>query len=369
MEQLQARHSFTLDLDLARGLSVRGEFDLEVRPSLLLNVDRFEGLREFKSAVPSEAECRAARGGDGIRRASTGSAWVHSRFEFAPMVAGPVVMVPSVATVLEVVVDLAEGSAPRVTLGADAYAVAHYVQGQGRGIWDYRATTLDYKGVRAGVADRVRVGAQLDFRTELQGAPGPAVGVAPYVDATVLNLDRPRGTCGWDYDVNGGVSAEFDGEMTAVSVGWQYEAALEDSRFATPLGRHCPEIVESSPPDRPQFSSVTEDVIVLEWERPVDAKLLGTSYEVVRTRDPDLGQEHVEERIFRDVAGETLTDRGLVSGSTYCYVVRTVDADSGLPSADSAQACETTKAIDLLPPTSPFGLDTRVRSTGVITVG
>ena len=361
---------FAVSVELADGVEVTGTIGFSVEPSFLLSFERFRpqefsGLATIESRATIEVDVDA-----GVVAAEYRYPLDQLDITFGAIVAGPVVIVPSLTGNLFLKVNLEAGFEPAVELVVEATAGAHWVRGEGwTGIWEFdRESGVDILG---GVEARAsaEVGVVVDLKTKVYALAGPTIGVGPTVGVSAFILKPARGSCAWDYEAHVGGKAEYGGELKVFGWGLEFRRTLWDGRYTTPLGRYCPEEVDvsPSPPGRLRFPSTATDSIAVEWDAPRQAGGgYAVSYEVVRSYDPGFGADRVESREF-EVTDTRFVDTRLFPGAEYCYSVRTVVAGVAKSSL-SARFCERTRSLDVAPPSAPTGVTAEARSTGVISL-
>lgn len=360
---------FSLDREIAPGITVSGMIGLTVEPSFFV-----EPPREFKgqATISARFDLKVEAAGVEVDRdwrvpldqlQLTFNAVRYGNFPFS------LVVTPSLTGDLYLKVSSSAGFEPSVTLEAEATAGAHWLRGEGwSGIWKFdRRTGVNVPGFEARAA--VEAGVLLESKLKVFSVAGPVVGVGPHVGVSAFTLNPPRGSCRWDYEAYLGGSAEYGGEFKVFGWGLEYQKTLWDGRFTLPWGRSCPEDVPVEPPSplNVRFPSAAADSIAVEWDAPRQTgEDYPIGYELVRRHDPGLGPDRIERKEFA-VAGTRFEDAGLFPNTEYCYTVRTVVAGVSR-SAPSRSSCERTRTPDAMPPEAPSGISAAAGSSGTISL-
>ena len=364
---------FYVSAKIDDGLEVTGRIGYRIEPSFMLEAEAWRGLREFKGQAVVDLVSRLEVGltADLFDREYR-YPLEELEITFAPISAGPVVIVPSLTGSLFLKVSLKAGVEPYVELSAEATAGAHYVRGEGwTGLWEF-VPDVDL-GISASknLATRFKVeaGSFVTLNLKFYGVAGPFISVAPSLGAEIFPLVPPNDPCFWDYDPYLRIRAEFGGEIKMI--GWRYgfSVPLVDERTPEKFGRTCPK-VDVGPPTAPgslRFPSTTSQSIAVEWDAPRQTGSgYAVYYEVVRTYDPGRGLEQFARQEFR-VADTRFLDDRLFPDTEYCYEVRSVVAGVA-KSPFSNRHCQWTRNFDVTPPSAPAGITAEARSSGVITL-
>ena len=264
------RTASPIDLEIGiegTGLKVSGTIGLVVDPSFLLN---FGDPDEFKGQVRVESETNLKVALDVLDRTFEYPLDRYGlRITFAPIVAVPVVIVPSVSAALVLKVDAKVGFKPVVTVEVDATAGAHYVEGDGwSGIWEFDRSAgvnlpsfpLDNIEAEAGV----EAGVAVELQAKVYGLVGPVINVGPYLGVSAFVLEAPSGSCRWDYDAYLEAKAEYGGELHLFFWKLRHTETLLSRRWTLPLGRdECSDagVNPPTPPESLRFRATTADSI------------------------------------------------------------------------------------------------------------
>ena len=363
---------FSVSKKIDDGLEVTGRIGFRIEPSFMLEAEASHGLREFKGQAVVDLVSRLEVGLTADFDREYRVPLEALEITFAPILAGPVVIVPSLTGSLFLKVSLNVGVEPYVELSAETTAGAHYVRGEGwTGLWEFVPDVDLGISARENLATRfeVEAGLPVTLNFKFYGVAGPFISVAPSLGAKIFPLVPPNGPCFWDYDPYLGIRAEFGGEIKMI--GWRYgfSVPLVDKRTPEKFGRNCPEgdVVPPTAPGSLRFPSTTSQSVAVEWDAPRQTGSgYSVYYEVVRTYDPGRGLEQFARQEFR-VADTRFLDDRLFPDTEYCYEVRSVVAGVA-KSPFSNRQCERTRNFDVTPPTAPAGVAAEAVSSGVITV-
>ena len=207
--------SVSVDRCFKAGLCVKGTVALALMADFNLDFG-ITGVKQFKAQVSLTPSAKVSIVADDD---SGGGSFTHDlplKFQFAPILIGPVVLVPEVAPQLRITATLSEDGdlEPNVTIALRMTGGAHYRRGSGWvPIKEYEPTfkaaltNNEYQGVRSS-AEGFFVA---KFTTKLYKIAGPSVSVGPYVGAAAFTLRQPQGGCTWDWEWYYGARAQFGG--------------------------------------------------------------------------------------------------------------------------------------------------------------
>ena len=354
--------------DAATGLKVKGTIGLAVDPSFLVN---FGYPPEFKGQVRVESDAKLKVSVDVLDKTFEYPLDRYGlRITFAPIPAGPLVIVPSLSAVLVLKVNANVGFEPVVTLEVDATAGAHYVEGDGwSGIWEFERDAgvnlpgFPFDNIEAEAG--VEAGVAVELKAKVYGLGGPVINVGPYLGVSAFVLGTPRGSCRWDYDAYLEAKADFGGELNLFFRTLRHTETLSFGRKTLPLGRDCfgAGLNPPRPPESLRFPSTTADSITVEWDRPGGTGGdYATTYEVLRSHDQ--GRGRIEQKSFF-TAEARFHDVGLFPSTEYCYEVRSVVA--GLAESSlTRRYCTRTRGVDVTPPDAPLEVTAEAKSSGVV---
>ena len=349
-------------------LCVEGSLQITIEPDFVVDAGLLKGLKEFKMAVsmtPS-AELAVIAEAEVLKKEYTLD--LPLKLSFAPIVVGPVVIVPEFTPQLRVTASASAAFKPRVTVGFHMTGGAHYKKdygwtpiGEYEPMFDAAIGTVSF-----GLSADIKAAVIAKFATKLYGVAGPLVAAGPYVEVEVFTLP-PRGECSWDYGLYYGADAGFGGEFKLLGWGWEYTATLLDFRFSVDKHREDCDAVDGSPPGAPSqlaFSNLSDNSLTLTWNASTDDSGYPVSYEVVRNWETSNSSRIL---YFYDVGQPVLHDTGLRDNTEYCYTVTAIDM-AGNGSMPSPLACTRTASRDTEPPSRPSGVRLEALSPSTISV-
>ena len=365
---------FGVEADLAPGLSVAGELKLDFDNYFVLDAGGFlyTDFREFKGVVTvrSSATLKVSLGPELVPEKEYEKD-LGLKFNFVPIAAGPVVIVPAVTGKLVITANAGTGFEPEAKLELNATAGAHYVRDDGgddggwSGIWDWNhgagVKVSDASKLEADVTAKLR----FDLETKVYNVAGPEVQVGPYLKLKAVAPGEDG--CALDLEASLGAEAGFGGEVDLLFWKWSYATNLYDQSDS--LLDWCVSESDTAPP-RPhslRFPHTTSGAISVEWDAH-EGGVGGSAfvYDVERSYDPGLGADRVEKKIF-SVADARFTDLMLFRDTEYCYRVRAGTPD-GVLSPWSETVCEWTRGADVAAPSAPTGLVAEAGGEGTITL-
>ena len=354
-------HPNTTDPDFC----VTGSVALTIKPTFVLDVGVFRGLKEFKMEVlmtPSaNLTVNTSAGVEFFDRTYD----LPLKFHFGAIAVGPVVITPVVTPKLKITVAAGVDFEPTVKVGVILTGGVHYKKGFGwMPIGKFEPM---FKADIGEDALNVNSGVQADFIAEfatlIYGSAGPLVTAGPYVGIEAFTLQSPPETCSWDWDWYYGVKAGFGGKLKVLKWGWEYNATLIDIRRTPSSGqRDCqvdeepPNVVDSS---ALEFSNVSDNGLTLKWPPSIDDSG-DVGYEIQRCAFDVC-------KVITFVEEPTLHDTGLWADTSYCYYVTAID-QTGNRSESSQGKCVRTASRDTEPPKIPHGVKLEVLSPSTISV-
>lgn len=351
----QRNSKLTVDIPLGdEGFGLSGEVDFEVNPEWALDVGLFTGLQEIKAVLsPKLVSTLAVKVGKDTKFEKR--EFKLGEVKLAPLVFGPVVVVPSVEIVAHVKGEAKIEVTFSGTLEVKGTAGAHYYRGRGwSGVGSMDTIPRLSKPEALGSAE-IEAGAGMQVTMLLWGVAGPLTNIGPYIKAE-SSIDPASLTPCIKWGLSRGVKAEAGGKVNVL--GWElgeYEFTLFDLNL--PIVDSDPGACKDlDPPTKPGQPTVTPSGLgglLLAWTASNDASGI-QSYEIVR-----------DGKKIATSSKPTFQDSGLKLGQKYCYWVRAIDK-LGSASTDSATGCGTVVSVDDAPPTQPGEVIANAISTTAI---
>ena len=348
--------TFDVDVEVEDGVHVKGAVELQIVPDFALDIG-WTGVQEFKTAAqftvkPSISVSVVVASSD--QKKLKKEITLPISLKFAPIILGPVVLIPEVDALLTISVDAKVSVTMDGWVKVDSKAGAHYLKSVGwKAISDFSVDgsfkPLDIKGEASA---QVMVGPK--FAVKIYGVAGPSLYVGPYVKGDVAY--KIIENCGeWAIKAGAKGVAKVEGGV----LGWKIKALemnLYDKswKLAGDSFGECTDTEAPSTPGTPVVSKSLPTSLHIEWSPSTDNTLV-EKYEVYRDYNK---------------IGETTSplyfDNGLSPDTEYCYYIIAVDSNNN-KSDESNAGCGTTKPEqDNTPPSTPTGLTAEMISTSAI---
>lgn len=335
------------------GLSIKGSISLAFQPDFSVSIG-LTRINEFRSTMQ-------VTGTTNLDISSVASVPLADKtfplgtFTFAPVLVGPVVLVPTVDLYLSI---NAESGAAVTTSASTNYSVLAGVQYLASTGWSVVAPPPKHESnfqpptLTASLTAKAAVGANATMA--IYDVAGPYVGLALFVEGHATSI--PAQAC-VDWGFSAGVDGNFGGRVKVLSF-LLAEISAQPISLSWPLASgKSPGCADKEPPTAPTNLSVkatSSSSLALEWTASRDDTRVA-SYRIQRDNQP-----RAEGRSTQFMDGSLDTDK------TYCYKVSAVDS-SGNESSPSSTVCGKTLANgDGVSPTAPLDLVATTVSTNSI---
>ncbi len=351
----------TVSLDSYLGgnnkFKVSGKTTFKVGTDFALHASLFEGIKQFRTAFKFNNDTDLTVGFGYYAPELIDVTKDLYEFTFAPIVAGPVVLVPTTKLIFKLEGEVQSAFEAGATYTAEATAGIQYLKSNGwSGIHEFSQNAAA-KGTSWNGSAGIKASIVAESAVKIYSVAGPTLSFGPFVEAKASAVVGSKNEC-LDYGVYWGVNAKAGAKVEVIGFDLgKYEVNLFELKWPLVKGEQgaCSDSEAPTIPKDLAVAAVSQSDITLAWSPATDNSYVD-GYKIFR-----------DDHEIADSPTNTFTDSFLTTNKTYCYTVAAYDKSRNL-SGKSEMKCPKTKDVDRTAPTVPTNIAVTPYSTTALKI-